>query len=826
MGMTVNEIFDFATLVSNFGIEIPMIQRDYVQGRVHETTDLLERNDDRAKALVKKYTDEREKRDKFVTRLINALLDPGKSAMQLTFLYGTVEHTSRSSSHQQDSFVPLDGQQRLTTLFLLSWALLYLLEPGDRTSIESRKGFDEFKKGLHSLGYKTRPSSHEFCLSLFREKTVSMGDCPVQDLIRKQTWFLDDWILDPSVAAMMQMLEQFVAELSKYPPQDRKAMMENLLDGKGISFDALDMKDYRLTDGLYIKMNARGKQLTEFENWKSEFIGFLEKHHQAVKYDKVSPEIKQDVFGGEFPTLKEYFEYSIEHQWTDLFWHYCQDEIAEHERALLEIQNPTKREKDCYPVIDKYFMNFFTAAHQWLFYLEHKTDDAKLFQDTMAQREETFGKVENVKALFDWLDILKSFNDDDIYKDLFYIEDGNQFVFPDKVRLFDGEQLNLLTRCAKADKYTIIVQLIHYGMLRYAQEMGRVVNVTDEFKLFVRRIRNLAESYTAVRNQDVILVNTLQVVDIDRFERKVKEMLGEIGSNSFQGCSSEQAEIEDFDFILGNLAPKMLPSDNSITPPVPLGILRDVLKSWDALDEYSKIALLVAYGYKGRSTMLCSHGQTYLFGKDSRWRPIFMGDKDLDGALIALCGDYQLKAAIGITGEDALKEMLEEKKQSSSKYDFCYYVLHYQSFVYAHSINKKPCMYFSINGNRDELDICSVVYSKKPALALHTDPIVFATKELLYSGNTQKNKTLYLEYSIQGTDRACIWIYKSNSKNANPVIATFKHIPGIHGRGRWELINDKGVSLIVLDFKDKDRVAAGAEILRKHYPDYDFADKG
>ena len=200
-----------------------------------------------------------------------------------------------------------------------------------------------------------------------------------------------------------------------------------------------------------------------------------------------------------------------------------------------------------------------------------------------------------------------------------------------------------------------------------------------------------------------------------------------------------------------------------------------------------------------------------------------MGDKNLDSALIALCKDYQIQESMGKTGVDALTELLEKKKQSTSKYDFCYYALHYQPFLYAHSSGKKPCMYFSINGDRDKLDICSVVYSKKPALALHTDPIVFATKELLYSGNTQKNKLLYLEYSTQGAERACIWIYRNN-KDRDSAIATFKHIPGIHGRGGWELINDRGVSYIVLDSKDKDRVVAGVEILRRRFPGYDFAE--
>lgn len=36
------------------------------------------------------------------------------------------------------------------------------------------------------------------------------------------------------------------------------------------------MKEFGLSDDLYIKMNARGKQLTMFENFKADLIGFIQ----------------------------------------------------------------------------------------------------------------------------------------------------------------------------------------------------------------------------------------------------------------------------------------------------------------------------------------------------------------------------------------------------------------------------------------------------------------------------------------------------------------------------------------------------------------------
>ena len=68
-------------------IEIPMLQRDYAQGR----------EDANAKKI----------RERFLDTLTSALEG---APVVLDFIYGSVEN---------GKFYPLDGQQRLTTLFLL-----------------------------------------------------------------------------------------------------------------------------------------------------------------------------------------------------------------------------------------------------------------------------------------------------------------------------------------------------------------------------------------------------------------------------------------------------------------------------------------------------------------------------------------------------------------------------------------------------------------------------------------------------------------------------------------------------------------------------------
>ena len=83
----------FWNFIKDNTVEIPLIQRDYAQGRTGK--EKLRKNflGDLKKALdnEKPYNDK---------------------ALKLDFVYGSVEHGSMN---------PLDGQQRLTTLWLLHW---------------------------------------------------------------------------------------------------------------------------------------------------------------------------------------------------------------------------------------------------------------------------------------------------------------------------------------------------------------------------------------------------------------------------------------------------------------------------------------------------------------------------------------------------------------------------------------------------------------------------------------------------------------------------------------------------------------------------------
>ena len=260
-------------------IEIPIIQRDYAQGRENKV-----------------YL-----RERLLGKIIKALQDKsGKESLSLDFVYGTNEH---------GAMWPLDGQQRLTTLWLLHWYLAV------RTN-----NLITAKDWLSQFTYETRFTSRDFCKNLCNmdAKAFNQSGMRLVDFIKDQTWFYSKYNQDPTIMGMLRTLggtnitnsedmdirdgiEEFLID-----DKNCQAYWEQLLaDNCPIYFLFKDMKDDNLplSDDLYIKMNARGKQLTDFENFKADLIGYAP--------DEDNPNDK--LFDIESASL-------IDNEWTDVFW--------------------------------------------------------------------------------------------------------------------------------------------------------------------------------------------------------------------------------------------------------------------------------------------------------------------------------------------------------------------------------------------------------------------------------------------------------------------------------------------------------------------------
>ncbi|MCC4211301.1 DUF262 domain-containing protein [Leeuwenhoekiella parthenopeia] len=260
------KIFSFYELLASTKIEIPIIQRDYAQGR----------------------KDKKKIRQNFLEALYESIDKEEK--IMLDFVYG---------SNTDDSFQPLDGQQRLTTLFLLHW---YAAQ-------KDNKLVDE-KNILIKFTYETRISSRDFCNSLIDNSFNLSRDISPSEVIIDSPWFYLSWKNDPTIDAMLRTIDDIHHQFYNIPNLWYKLTSKEF---DLIQFYHVELENIGLTDDLYIKMNARGKLLSTFENFKAGF----EKRIRDEKWESYSDFTKS-------------FAFRIDTAWTDLFWkHFRKDNTVD-----------------------------------------------------------------------------------------------------------------------------------------------------------------------------------------------------------------------------------------------------------------------------------------------------------------------------------------------------------------------------------------------------------------------------------------------------------------------------------------------------------------
>ena len=282
---------DNTSLIS---IEIPIIQRDYAQGR----------SDKRSKEI----------RETFLKTLIRAIEE--KVPLELDFVYG---------KRDKNKVFLLDGQQRITTLYLLHW---YIAQRIRKPSLLKEV----------TLGYHVRQYADEFTQKLSDENilidfsssipSVAVCDC---------SWFFEAWKHDPTVSGMLNTLDT-IHELLKDKEINEERYWQ-LLENGAVTFYWLDLEEHQLTDELYLKMNARGKQLSKFENFKASLV-------KRINDEQWESEKK----------VEETFSYKMDTTYTDLFWQYRGDQT----------------------VIDNEAMNFFAGMAMIAHALRDKSDHKRI----------------------------------------------------------------------------------------------------------------------------------------------------------------------------------------------------------------------------------------------------------------------------------------------------------------------------------------------------------------------------------------------------------------------------------------------------------------
>lgn len=218
-------------LLSRYRVVIPGIQRHYVQGA----------NNPKAESV----------RKQFIKEIFTAI-EEKQSDFNLHFIYGPI------NTDGEDSFVPVDGQQRLTTLWLIARYAVEKAEPSDRKDL---------LRLLSRFTYEDRINAKRFCQALTCEDSRwDITQDPNPDILC-QDWFVDYWKEDETVASMIRMLSTIHEEWNKH--QD-SITAEDILEAIASKI-RFNLKIDAFGDDIYMKMNARGLQLTQWENFKGKF---------------------------------------------------------------------------------------------------------------------------------------------------------------------------------------------------------------------------------------------------------------------------------------------------------------------------------------------------------------------------------------------------------------------------------------------------------------------------------------------------------------------------------------------------------------------------
>lgn len=235
-------------------IEIPIIQRDYAQGR-------KERNI-------------RIKRELFLDEIFSVIFDSGNKDLKLYYIYGKVDGTT---------FIPIDGQQRLTTLYLLAYYL------------SSRENCFKNFLNLPELTYRTRFSAKNFTAELRKNPLDYTNDSAQKpsEKIKQSGWFFSEYEFDPTVIAILTMLDSIHNKYEAIKESKKSCLLGCLFGNlKRIKFEVFSLDGNISIDDLYIKMNARGRALSNFDNFNS-MIDEIESPKENAKGEKFSDKSKK-----------------------------------------------------------------------------------------------------------------------------------------------------------------------------------------------------------------------------------------------------------------------------------------------------------------------------------------------------------------------------------------------------------------------------------------------------------------------------------------------------------------------------------------------------
>lgn len=678
-----NPNYTLKELLDKYSVVIPQLQRDYAQGRAE------------AKEL----------RERFLSQILHVLRGEGR--LNLDFVYG---YDKALSPNHHPIFYPLDGQQRLTTLWLLHWYLL----PSESEAEE--------REWLLRFSYHTRSSSTRFCQLLVKRAVV---DGLRRDVaaIKDQPWYRQSYNADATIAAMLgtlRTIEELVA------PEERVALWERLCHQRALTFDVIDIKgeEFRLTDELYIKMNARGKPLTSFECYKADLT-------QALR--------KLDNLGKPWPYKKgqlsyaDYFAFKVDNEWLDLFYHGKIDGL------------------------DKRMYGFIQNIAKLCFFLTPENAEKNVKAFTYWDSVNVFSRQGNAKRLISILDLFERIQAKQPLRDFFatltpsirFLEEGGKDASASVKDLFRES-------CDK----NASVNLVLLQAMSYYMETYKLVEATEELQDYLRVVRNLLweeRQLDEMRYRSNVRINSLltywgwieplasreQVLDAIKnsgevFSKKLHQRVDFI--LKYPELKPLIGELEDHPLLAGQLGIFDLDLDANEFKRQAEAFKQIFDVAFYAPKHTSKLIIraLVASGYPGvqGKNVWGGYRDTWFFGGNGRWSTV-LSIKEYEQSEQRKVIRQLLSQFAGGTGDtkERLQRIIDAylESEDAKRRGWRYYFVKYPEF-YSGDTN------FFAWDNREETADAYVdslkSFSSNPLIGYHANAYVQVVWRLVGGGDT------------------------------------------------------------------------------------------
>jgi len=545
-------------------IKIPIIQRDYAQGR------------ESAKEIRKNF--------------LNSIKNSLNKQLHLDFIYGSVkEHNGRKA------LILLDGQQRITTLFLLYWYAA--IREGKINEFQKNFCFRKESIIKSKLRYEVRASSEEFLDHIVSDTNIRFeNEIKPSEIIKDKNWFYLGWLHDPTISGMLNMIDD-IHETFK---GERKLFKLLYDDPTKITFDFLELNNFGLTDDLYIKMNSRGKLLTPYENFKAKFEKLIKKDYSNEEFIKIAHKFDKD--------------------YLDIFWKYAK-------------RSKKTQEQDIARLTDGYMYWFFYNLTLNLYAINNETTDSlnnySKIDDFIQENslvsffEEVYKSKKEIDNLIEFLDYLCS-NDQDIPEQVKNILRENPTLW-DRVRFY-AYYLEIIEHKDDEHWYRVLKNLINNT---------RIESLEDYIKA-LKAIKKLSDDLNGQKILDHIRTKE-KFIDFFSQNQQTEEMLKAKLINEDSSWEREIIKAENHWYLDGKIG--FLIEFSKSGNDYDLGMFKNYrdkfIKLWDFVKETKENQILLYQALLSKGDYLPEVGwnktfcsfETGIRAKSENWHRVFESDK-------------------------------------------------------------------------------------------------------------------------------------------------------------------------------------------------------